>query len=82
MTPVSHPPYSPDLALSDIFVSLDEKSPSKETFCRCGRGETKNDRSSKRRQNRRGQKLFRAVGKTVSIGVLHQMESTLKVTEV
>ena len=42
----------------------------------------KNGRSTKRHQNQRIQKLFRAVGKTVSIGVLHQMESTLKVTEV
>ena len=39
MTPVPHPPYSPDLALSDFFfVSLHEKIPQSETSCPCGKG--------------------------------------------
>ena len=41
-----------------FFVSLVEKSPQRETFCQCGRGETKNSRSTKRHQNRQVQKLF------------------------
>ena len=40
MTPVPHPPYSPDLTLSNFFCLSDEKSPQMETFCWCGRGET------------------------------------------
>ena len=41
MTPMPHSPYSPKLALSDIFrVSPDEKSPEMEMFCQGGRGET------------------------------------------
>ena len=48
MTLVPNPPYSPDLAVSDLFfVSLDEKSPQREMFCQCGRGETKKRRSIK-----------------------------------
>ena len=34
-----------------FFVFPDEKSPWRETFCRWGRGETKNVRSTKRHQN-------------------------------
>ena len=41
----------------------------------------KNGRSTKRHQNEQVQTLFWAMEK-VSIGVSHQMESTLKVTEV
>ena len=41
MTPMLYPPCLPDLSLRDfLFVSLDEKSPQRETFCGCGRGET------------------------------------------
>ena len=41
-TPVPHLPYSPVLLQSDFFfVSLDEKSPQRKTFCLCGRAETK-----------------------------------------
>ena len=57
-------------------------SSQRETFCQCGKGETKSGRSTKRHQNRQVKKLFWAGYKKVSIGVLHQMESTLKVTEV
>ena len=43
MTPIPHPPYSPDLSPRDffLFVSLGEKIPQKEMFCQFGRGETK-----------------------------------------
>ena len=34
-----------------LFVPLDEKSPQRETFCPCGRGETKNGQSPERHQN-------------------------------
>ena len=65
-----------------LFVSPDEKSPQRETFYWCGIGETKNSGSTKRYQNKRVQRPFWALGKNTSIGVLHQMENTLKVTEV
>ena len=64
-----------------FFVSPDEKSPQRETLCQCGRSKTKNGRSTKRHQNWWVQKLFWAV-KKVSIDILHQMVSILKVTEV
>ena len=51
-------------------------------FKKCGGDETKNDRSTKRHQNWWDQKLFWAVEKKVSIAVLHQMESSLKMTEI
>ena len=41
----------------------------------------KNSRSTKRQQNQWVQNLFWAVGKNVMIGVLHQVESTLQLTE-
>ena len=46
MNPMPHLPYSPDLTPSNcflfvcLFVSLCEKSPQRETFCQCGKGET------------------------------------------
>ena len=41
-----------------LFVSTDEKRPQSETFCQCGRSETKNGRSTKRHQSSQVQKLF------------------------
>ena len=86
LTPMPHPPYSPNLAPSNLFfllfVSPDEKSPQREIFCWSEKGETKSGRSTKRHQNWQVQKLFWAVGKNISTGVFHRMESTLKVTEV
>ena len=64
MIPMPHPPYSSNLTrVTFFFVSLDEKSPQRETFCRCGTGESKNGRSTKRHQNWWAQKLFWAVEK-------------------
>ena len=51
-----------------------------ETFCPCGRGETKN-RSTKDIKIDKFKNWFEQ-WKNISIGVLHQMESTWKVTEV
>ena len=62
-------------------VSPDEKSPQRETFFLCGRGETKNSRNPKRYQNQGVKNCFEQ-WKKVSIGVSHPMEGTLKVTEV
>ena len=59
-----HDPRSPPTQLTQshprqlLFVSQDEKSPQRERFCRCGRGETKNGKGTKRHQNRQVQKLF------------------------
>ena len=47
-----------------LLVFPDEKSPQREMFCQCGRGETKDVRSTKRHQNWWIQTLFGAVGKT------------------
>ena len=66
-----HPLYSPNLVPGDyFFVSLDEKSPQRETFCICGRGETKNGRSTKRHQNRWVQKPLSS-GKNILLGAAH-----------
>ena len=67
MTPMPHILYSPG-SHPYFFVSPDEKSPQMETFCQCGRSETKNSRSTKRHQNRGVQKLLSS-GKNVSIGI-------------
>ena len=60
-----------------FFVSLDEKSPQREMFYQCGRGETKNGRNTERHKNQQVQKLFWAVEVNILTGVLHQAESTL-----
>ena len=82
MTPVAHPPYSPDLALGNIFLfPWIKKRSQREMFYRCGIGETKMAEALK------GIKIdeFKTdliSGQHILIGVLHQMESTLKVIEV
>ena len=58
------------------------KTSQREMFCRCGRGETKNSRSSKRHQKWMSPKTVLSSGKNILIGVSPQMEGTLKVTEV
>ena len=77
-TPVPHLPYSPVLLQSDFFfVSLDEKSPQRKTFCLCGRAETK-----KMAETLKGIKIdvfkngFEQWEKVLQ-SVLHQMKSTL-----
>ena len=58
MAPCSTLPIHPILPQATFFVSLDKRSPQREMFCQCGRGETKNGRSRKRHQNWWVQKLF------------------------
>ena len=41
-----------------VVALSDEKSPKRETFCCCGKGETKNGRNTKRLQNQQIQKLL------------------------
>ena len=72
---------SPRVTFFCLFVSLDKKSPQREMSCWCGKGETKNSKNSKRHQNRWVQRLLSSREK-VLIGALHQMESSLKMTEV
>ena len=83
MTTMPHPPYSPDLAPSNfLFVCFpDEKSPQREHFANVEEVKQKTAGVVK------GIKIDKfknclGHGKDVSIGVLHQVESTLKVTEV
>ena len=57
------------------------KSPQREMFGHVEEMKQKNGRSTKKHQNWQVQKLFEQ-WKNISIGVLYQMESTLKVTEV
>ena len=64
-----------------LFVCfLGWKSPQREMFCWCRRGETKKGRSTERPQNK-FKNCFEQ-WKNVLIGVLYQMVSTLKVSEV
>ena len=81
MTPVPYPPYSPDLTPSKffvcLFVSSDEKVHKGKPFP--GVEEVK----QKMAEELKGMKIdeLKAVSssaKSVSIGVLHQMESLLK----
>ena len=82
MTPMPHPPYLPNLTLSNFFfVSPDEKSSQREIFCQCGRSETKKGRSTKRHQNYEFKTVLSS-GKNILIDVFNQMGSTLKVIEV
>ena len=59
-----------------------KKSPQRKHFVNVEEVKQVNGRSIKRHQNEQVQTLFSAVGENVSIGALHQMESTWKVTEV
>lgn len=77
MTPVPHPPCSHHLTLRDVFVSPDEKSPRRETRCRCGRGETKMGAAL----NGISMDALGS-GESTRTGALHQTESALRVTEV
>ena len=49
--------WSAPRVMFSLFPQL-KKSPHWEMFCQCGRGETKNGRSTKRHQSRQVQKLF------------------------
>ena len=77
-----HPPYSPNFTPSDFFVFPWMKKVLKRK-CFADMEEVK----QKPAETLKGTKIDKfknclSSGKKVSIGVLHQMESTLKVTEV
>ena len=77
---MSHPPYSPDLAPTDLFfVSLAEKSPQRKTDVK----EVK-QKTAEALQGIQSEEFKNGFEwwKNVSIGALHQTESTLAVTEV
>ena len=78
-----HSPCSPDLIQSEFFCFPRFKNVLKgKSFANMEDIKAKNGRSTKRHQNRQVQKLLSAVGKKVSIGLVHQVESTLEVIEV
>ena len=81
MTFVPHPPYSPDLALSDLLVSLDENSPKGWHFADAGEVKQRPAETLKASASMSSVPVLSG-GENVSIGIRHQMESTLKVTEV
>ena len=81
MNPMLHPPYSLDLTPRDFFLFPQMKKVLKGKFCQCGRGKTKNGRSTKRHQNPQVQNCFEQWEK-ILMCVLHQMEGTLNVTKV
>ena len=84
MTPMPHPPYLPDFALRKFFLLLfpQMKSPQRETFCLCGIDETKKMAEALNEFKIDEFTNCFEQGKNISIDVLHQMESVLKVTEV
>ena len=81
MTPMPHPPYSPNFTPSDFFVFPWMKKVLKRK-CFADMEEVK----QKPAETLKGIKVDEFKNflwkKTISIGVLHQMESILKVTEV
>ena len=90
MTPMPHPPYSPHaspslFSQSSFFVCLFpwmKKVLKGKRFVRVEEVKLTNGRSAKRHQSRLVQICFEQGGKNVSVSVLHQMGSTLKVTGV
>ena len=85
--PVPHSPHLPDLTVSDCFCLFPwiKKSPQRETFYRCGRDET--NKQTKMSEALKGIKIDEFKNcfeqwKKVSTGILHQMESPLKLTNV
>ena len=83
MTPMPHPPYSPNLTLSDFILFPWMKKVLKgKHFAHEKEAKQKNSKSTKRPQNQWVQQLLSSGGKKILIGALQQMESTLKVTEV
>ena len=84
--PKLHDPHAPPSLFTGyypeqfFFVSPDEKSPQREKFCQCGRGETKMAEALKGikiNEFTHGSEQW----KHISIGTSHQM-STVKVTGV
>ena len=85
MIPMPHPPYSSNLTLSDFFfllVSPDEKSPQGKHFADVEEAKQKTAKALKGIKINEFKNYFKQWKKKVLIGVLYQMESTLKATEV
>ena len=82
MTPVPYPLYLPDLALSDIFLFPPMKKFLKgKCFANVGEVKQKTAESLKAIKVDKFKNCFEQ-WKNISTGALHQMESTLKVTEI
>ena len=78
MTPVLHPPYSPDLTLNNIFLfPWMNKVLKGKRFASVEEVKQNNNRSTKRHQNQAVQNCFEQ-WKKVLIGVMHQREGTLR----
>ena len=82
MTSMPHPPYSPDLTLRDFFLF-----PWMRNVLKGKHFADVEDVKQEMAETLKGIKLesskpVLSSGKKISIGVLHQMESTWKVTEV
>ena len=80
MIPMPHPLYSHDLTPSNS-TPPHEKSPQREMFCHVEEVKQKTAEALKGIKTDKFKTVLNS-GKNVSIGALHQMESTLKVTEV
>ena len=83
----SHPVYSPHLPWVTFFLFVSQLKKVLKGNLFATAEEVKQNKQKKwqkheRHQNQRVQKPVLSNGKNISIGVLHQMESTLKVTEV
>ena len=82
VTPVLHPSYSPDLTLRDYFLFPQVKKVLKgKHFADVEEVKQKMAQALKGIKIHEFKTVFSS-GKNILIGVLHQMESTLKVTEV
>ena len=77
-----HTPYLPDLALSDCFLFPRIKKKALKGKCFADVEEVKQKTEALNPSKLTCSKTVLNSGKKVSIAVLHQMESTLKVTEV
>ena len=84
MTPISHPSYSLDVASSNFFfISLDEKKVLRgKHFANVEEVNQKMTEMLKVIKIDEFKNYFEQWKKNILMGVLHQMESTLKVTEV
>ena len=80
MTAVPHPPYSPNLTPSDFFLFPWMKKVLKEEHS--ADGEQVKQKRAEALKIDRFKHCFEQGKRNILIGVLHQMESTLKVTEV
>ena len=81
MTPMPHPPYSPDLALSNFFLLSPQMKKVLKGKLFADMEEVKQKRAEALKIDR-FKHCFEQGKRNILIGVLHQMESTLKVTEV